>query len=72
MNTLHIMIAAASTAQDFAWDHEESQRLAGEFGRILIFLRQLSEHYGIDLQAEYERKMQFNRSRPYRHGNKAI
>ena len=28
-----------------------------EFGRILTFLRQLCEHYGIDLQAEYERKM---------------
>jgi hypothetical protein len=28
--------------------------------------------FGVDLAAEYERKIKFNRSRPYRHGGKAI
>jgi hypothetical protein len=72
MNTLHILIATASMAQEFAYDDEDAQRVPREFGRILTFLRQLCEHYGIDLLAEYERKMKFNRSRPYRHGGKAI
>jgi hypothetical protein len=41
-----------------------------QFGGILAFLYQCCEKYGIDLQAEYERKMAYNRQRPYRHGGK--
>lgn len=37
-----------------------------------LFIRILDdcEFYGIDLDAEYERKMAYNRLRPYRHGGK--
>ena len=72
MNSLHTLIAMASMASDFEWDAEDTERLAHEFGRILTYLRQLCECYGIDLQAEYELKMAYNRTRPYRHGNKRI
>lgn len=72
MNSLHTLIAMASMASDFEWDAEDTERLAHEFGRILTYLRQLCECYGIDLQAEYEKKMAYNRTRPYRHGNKRI
>jgi hypothetical protein len=41
-----------------------------QFGGILAFLYQCCEKYGIDLQGEYERKMDYNRQRPYRHGGK--
>lgn len=41
-----------------------------QFGGILAFLKQCCTHYGIDLQAEYERKIAYNRQRPYRHGGK--
>jgi hypothetical protein len=40
------------------------------FSGLLVFLRQLCEFYGIDLQAEYARKMAYNKTRPYKHGNK--
>ena len=57
MNVLHIMIARVSMAQELGWDDEDARNIEHEFGNILIFLRQLCEKYGIDLQAEYERKM---------------
>ena len=72
MNVLHIMIVRVSMAQELGWDDEDARNIEHEFGRILVFLRQLCEKYGIDLLAEYERKIAYNRSRPYRHGGKRI
>lgn len=65
MNTLHDLISAAS--RDITqWGFEENA------AAILVFLRQLCGKYGIDLAAEYERKMSYNRTRSYRHGGKRI
>lgn len=70
MNTLHTLIAKAS----MLWESGEP-----EFGevtwesyltRVLAFLMQLAEHYGIDLLAEYHRKLAYNWTRAYRHGDK--
>jgi hypothetical protein len=67
MNMLHDLISKASREALY------SMKLAVELlGWVLSFLRQLAEEYGIDLDAEYERKMAFNRTRAYRHGGKAI
>ena len=65
MNTLHDLISAASR-NITQWGFEENA------AAILVFLRQLCGKYGIDLTAEYDRKMAFNRTKPYRHGNKRI
>lgn len=46
--------------------------VGSEFADILIRLLDDCALYGVDLQAEYERKVEFNRSRPYRHGGKRI
>jgi hypothetical protein len=65
MNTLHTLIARVSeinAAGDSAW--------RAAFQEVLAFLHQCCEKYGIDLHAEYERKMAYNRTRPYRHGGK--
>ena len=77
MNTLHVMIAKASMAYGSNdWEDEEGTRggwtWRNQFGSILVFLRQLCGKYGIDLTAEYERKMAYNRTRSYRHGGKRI
>ncbi len=32
----------------------------------------MAAHYGIDLNAAIEAKMQYNRTREYRHGGKAL
>ena len=46
--------------------------IGSEFADILIRLLDDCELYGVDLQAEYERKVAYNRTRPYRHGGKRI
>lgn len=45
--------------------------VASECADVLIRLFDTATRYNIDLQHEYERKMAYNRTRPYRHGNKS-
>lgn len=68
MNTLHDLVSLCS----HAWEGVFSGTLADHMGGVLVFLRQLSEHYGIDLAAEYEIKLAYNKTRGYRHGGKPI
>jgi hypothetical protein len=77
LNTLHTLIVRACMAwESNDWDFEDSDRggwtWKNGFTDIFIFLRQLCDEYGIDLDAEYERKIAYNRTRAYRHGGKAI
>lgn len=65
INTLHGLIARVTWAQETCYEHP-----SGAFAGILSFLRQLCKLYGIDLDAEYERKMAYNCTRPYRHGGR--
>lgn len=46
--------------------------VGSEFADILIRLLDDCDLFGIDLMAEYERKIAYNRTRPYRHGGKAL
>jgi len=66
-NALHTLVGRLSSAGDGAAIFGGAEELAGA---VLVLLRQLSECYGIDLLAEYERKMAYNRTRPYKHGGK--
>lgn len=45
---------------------------ASELADVLIRVLDTAERRGIDLRAEYERKIAYNRTRGYRHGGKAI
>jgi NTP pyrophosphatase (non-canonical NTP hydrolase) len=65
INTLHGLIARVTMAQEASYESPSSA-----FAGILSFLRQLCKLYGIDLMAEYERKMAYNRTRDYRHGGR--
>jgi NTP pyrophosphatase (non-canonical NTP hydrolase) len=46
--------------------------VGSEFADVLIRLLDTCDIYGIDLDAEYERKMAFNRTRPYQHGGRTL
>lgn len=46
--------------------------VGSEASDVLIRLFDTCERYGIDLAAEYERKTAYNRTRPYRHGGRAL
>jgi NTP pyrophosphatase (non-canonical NTP hydrolase) len=65
INAMHGIVALASAR----WPENPLSggiNLAG----LLAFLELACERYGIDLAAEYERKMAYNRTRPYRHGGR--
>jgi NTP pyrophosphatase (non-canonical NTP hydrolase) len=65
VNTLHGLVARAS----MDWPDAPSLSAVSLAG-LLVFLELLCDRYGIDLAAEYERKMAYNRTRPYRHGGR--
>jgi len=44
--------------------------VAAECADVLIRLLDTCHRYGIDLEMEYERKMAYNISRPYKHGKR--
>lgn len=46
--------------------------VGSEFADILIRLLDSAERHGIDLEAEYQRKLAHNRTRGYRHGGKRV
>jgi NTP pyrophosphatase (non-canonical NTP hydrolase) len=46
--------------------------VGSEFADVLIRLLDDCAIFGIDLEAEYERKMEYNRTRAYRHGGRSI
>lgn len=39
---------------------------------VFIRLLDMVDVYDFDLEAEYERKMAYNRTRPYRHGGRTL
>lgn len=46
--------------------------VAAEAADVFIRLLDFAKRYDIDLEHEYERKMAYNRTRPYKHGGKAL
>lgn len=46
--------------------------VGSEFADVLIRLLDTADILGIDLEAEYERKLAYNRTRPYQHGGRTL
>lgn len=68
INVLHALIARASMAWDAQPDH--FYKPGPCVADVVRFTMQLCELYGIDLEAEYTRKMKYNWTRPHRHGDR--
>jgi NTP pyrophosphatase (non-canonical NTP hydrolase) len=62
-----------ATKLQVVWDVlPKPEGVGSEAADVLIRLLDMCEEYGIDLEKEYERKLAYNRTRPYRHGGKKI
>lgn len=71
LNTLDTLIACENTAGNP--DHIcKPEGVGSEFADILVRLLHYCEARGINLEWEFERKMRYNESRPYRHGGKLL
>lgn len=53
------------------WEGAKPEGVGSEVADIFIRLLDSCARFGVDLRREFERKMDYNRSRPYRHGGKA-
>jgi NTP pyrophosphatase (non-canonical NTP hydrolase) len=53
-------------------EHGKPQGVASEFADILIRLLHYCSVLEVDLNSEFLRKHEYNRTRPHRHGGKAI
>ena len=58
-----------SNAGQFDYDQEQ---WSGYLGIVVFDVERMAAHYGIDLDAAIEAKMEYNRTRSYRHGGKAL
>lgn len=51
---------------------DKPEGVPSELADIVIRVMDFAESYGVDLSAAMREKMTFNKTRPYRHGGKAI
>jgi NTP pyrophosphatase (non-canonical NTP hydrolase) len=65
-------LADATLHSDEGFVVTKPEGVGSEFADILIRLLDSAERHGIDLEAEYQRKLAHNRTRGYRHGGKRI
>ena len=58
--------------QPTAWTDQDGkpQGIGSEYADVVIRIAHYAEILGIDLESEILRKLDYNKTRPYRHGNK--
>lgn len=66
---------------DSTWDHDcyyeapdnpKPEGVGSELADVLVRLLDTAERYDVDLVAEFWRKLQYNATRGYRHGNRNV
>ena len=64
---VHYCVALAGRKH---WD--DDYRWCEDLEDVVGLIQRMAAHYGIDLDAAIEAKMEYNRTRSYRHGGKAL
>lgn len=54
------------------WRPGKPEGVGSEFADVLIRLLDVCDIYGIDLAGEFERKLAYNRTRPFQHGGRTL
>lgn len=65
-------LRAALDATGLEGQPAKPEGVGSEFADVLIRLLDVCDVYGIDLEAEYRRKIAYNRTRPYQHGGRTL
>lgn len=65
-------LADATGGPDGPRENSKPEGVGSEFADVLIRLLDVADIYGIDLDAEYARKIAYNRTRPYQHGGRTL
>jgi len=65
-------LADATGGADGPRENSKPEGVGSEFADILIRLLDMSDVFGIDLTAEYERKVAYNRGRAFQHGGRTL
>lgn len=63
---------AARMLDDGATVLPKPEGVGSELADVFIRLLDMCDVYGIDLEFEYRRKLEYNRTRPYQHGGRTL
>ncbi len=69
---LHMLVTDCFGRQFTREDWHSPLDSGSDFAFVVTVVNAMAKHYGIDLDAAIEAKMEYNRTRPYRHGGKPL
>lgn len=70
--TAHWAYRKGDRGEDLRIDNPKPEGVGSELADLLIRLLDTADRANVDLDAEYERKIAYNRTRGYHHGGKAL
>jgi NTP pyrophosphatase (non-canonical NTP hydrolase) len=70
--TVRVLAGRGDDGSDLPAVNPKPEGVGSEAADVFIRLLDMCKRYDIDLEAEYERKLAYNRTRSYKHGGRAL